>query len=192
MSIERNLAIHGNSSTQNNLHERVTHPRVWNGGRWLGAQRHSSRSFVRGALRYRSLPAESANSHDVSTQGGFDPGDGGRFVGRGSVAGGHAVCRHFQACREGLRPRLRTTGGRDDVFSRFVPRTYPYNPHVTARPKTAKIQLRFGVALEMNLETRARNKRREKKWRKRGVGSAVGLVEHSGSRSSAHLVDTSG
>ncbi len=87
-----------------------------------------------------------------------------------------SVCRHFRARRKGLGPGLRTTGGRDGIFSIFVPRTYPYNPASRHVQEHAKIQLRLGVALEWTPEKRARDDRAEKYGGKRGVGGAVGLV----------------
>ena len=73
-------------------------------------------------------------------------------------------------------------------FFKLVPRTYPWNPHVTARAKHAKVQMRLGVTLELTLETRARNKRRERNGGNGGlergwIGRAFGVEitgEYSG------------
>jgi hypothetical protein len=138
-----------------------------------------SRKFSVGGL-------EAENRQFLDRMAAQSERDRGRFAGRGSVAGNHAVCRHFRARRKGLGPGLRTTGGSDGIFSQFVPRTYPYNPASRHVQEHAKIQLRLGVALEWTPEMRARDDRAEKYGGKRAVGSAVRLVEHSGSRSPEH------
>lgn len=94
--------------------------------------------------------------------------------------GDHAVCRHFQAHRVGLRPGLRTTKGRDEVFFKIVPRSYPWNTHVAARAKHAEVQLRLGVASNRPLKG-GRGTRNAKKmgetggWRCGWIGRAFGV-----------------
>ncbi len=128
------------------------------------------------------------SGRDFSTQGAFEMGDGGRFLGRGTVAGRSrrlfgASRRSAWGCVRGSEPPT----WRDEVFFKIVPRSYPWNPHVTARAKHVEVQLRLGVALELTLERRPRYTQRERNGGNGGVGDAAGLVEHSGSRSPAHL-----